>query len=180
MFMRETNKFLLRIADYHIKNMNGQDASQEEVYALWSFMNMLTSAKCKSLYARGESDANLQKHYCADTSSLEVLLNTIFCIGEKGRICLEDSDWIDPDDTTIRNFTKIYKLLNSAIKSAGKGRQGRVKKMQVFISRNQAFADAFLANNENLIKRYDKLCVEKRKMVNLYYLAILHTINSYS
>lgn len=176
--MEEINKFLLRLGDYHIKNINDEAASQEQVYVLWSFMNILTPSKFKTMFARGESDSNLQKHYLADTTNIRYLLDMIFCVGEKGRVCFDNDDWIDPDDTDIGNFARICTLLNSALKSAAKGTPERVNRMHKFIQKNKTFSDAFLLAKENLIKRYEKLCSEDRTKVNLYYLAILHTINS--
>ncbi|MBD5379638.1 MAG: hypothetical protein HDR74_07105 [Bacteroides sp.] len=139
---------------------------------------MLTPSRHKTLFARGESDANLRKHYFEDTSSMDQLLYMIFCIGEKGRICLNDNDWIDPDDISIDNFSRIYAILNTALKTADKGSPYRRERMAEFISENKRFADAFLSEKKAVLNKYNNLGSEERKKINLYYLAILHTINS--
>ena len=177
--MRESEKFLLRLGDYHIMNLDEHEASPEQIYKLWSFMNILCPYRLKTLFARGESDENLQKHYLYDTHTLPQLLNTIFYIGEKGRLCLNDNEWIDPDDINTDNFIKIYNLMNSVLKSAEKGSAGRVQRMKEFIAKNSSFVKSFLTDKKTMITRYQKLSSEKRKMANIYYLSIIHTINSY-
>ena len=178
--MRQTEKFLLQLGDYHILNINGKEATSSQIYSLWSFMNMLPHAVSKNIFARGESDKNLRKHYLTDTTNISLLLDTIFCIGEKGRVCLDDNNWIDPDDITAKNFTIICTLLRSVLESADKGSPGRVERMREFIRRNTSFHKAFTNDINNVVSNYTRLSSQKRAAVNIYYLSILHTINSYS
>lgn len=170
--------FLLRFEDYIIKDMEGDDLTTAQLYVLWSVMNFLTSSRSTTLIARGESDENLRKHYFADTEQLPLLLNTIFNIGEKGRLCLGNDDWIDPDDISIKNFEKITKLLQSVLNTAYKGSTGRIKSMTDFISKNRDFANDFISGGRNLNKKYERLESENKRLINMYYLSIVHTINS--
>lgn len=176
--MKEFKSFLLSFGEYDIKNIDCQDVTSAQIYSLWSFLNMLTPYRGKTLIARGESDENLRNHYCADTTQLPMLLDFMFTIGEKCRQCFSDNMYIDPDDTSCHNFSEICYLLRNALVSAGKGSSGRIKIMNDFISKNWEFADAFLSKERILTEKYKRLDSERRKLVNMYYLAILHTINS--
>lgn len=176
--MKISDLFLLRIGDYELKNIDGDGLSPSQTYTLWSFLNILTPSRGKTLMARGESDRNLRKHYGVDTNELPLLLNMMFNIGEKGRLCLNDDGGIDPDDISIESFITICQLLETSLKSAEEGSCGRIKRMKDFITKNGDFANAFISNKEDLIVKYSELSAEKKKLVNMYYLTIIHTINS--
>lgn len=141
-------------------------------------MTMISSSRIKTLIARGESDSNLLIHYNTNTSNPTLLCEFMFNIGEKGRLCLRDDKWVDPDDVTEDNFKNICKMLSDALKSASKGSANRIKKLQAFISRNKRFVTSLLKSADGIVKKYSKLSTGDKKMVNLYYLAILHTINT--
>lgn len=70
--------------------------------------------------------------------------------------------------------------MNSVLKSAEKDSEGRVQKMEEFIAKNSTFVKYFLTDKKALTMRYQKLSSEKRKMIYIHYLSIIHTINSYT
>ncbi len=97
-------------------------------------------------------------------------------------MCWNEKKFIDPDDTSSDNFRSICETLKKyIIKEGCKGNTDRAKKMRDFYFRNQRFCYAFelkkrWKNKWN--KKYKLLSDNDKKMVNLYYLSIAHTINS--
>lgn len=61
--MRESDLFILRLEDYNIKNIHGEDLTPTQIYDFWSFLNFLKPSRDKTLIARGESDENLRRHF---------------------------------------------------------------------------------------------------------------------
>lgn len=161
------------------KDANMIQLSSEQCATFCTFMMMLSSSGKKSIIARGDSDENLLKHYNVDTSDPQILAQYIFKIGAKGRLCLYHENGIDPDDTTTDNFSAICRHLKYALKNADHGTTPRSTKMKNFISRNKCFYDGILNDGSKLISRYNKLSTCEKRDINIYYLYILHTINSH-
>lgn len=158
---------------------NGVALSQIELMKFWNFVNMLIGSRYSTIIMRGESDSNLQYQYNFDTKTPELLAKCIFMVGEKGRICWSVKNFINPDDTSNENFRLICEMLNQSIKEGlNKGNENRKQKIQDFYSRNRRFCEAF-DGIDSLIGIYEKLKLDDRKKVNLYYLSLLHSINGY-
>lgn len=66
------------------------------------------------------------------------------------------------------------------LESASKGSPGRRERMNNFISHNSDFANAFISRGDSLLNKYERLSSEDKKAVNMYYLALVHTINPYA
>lgn len=159
---------------------NGLHLCQRELVQLWNFMNMLTGSRYTTFIMRGESNENLRKQFNNDTNSPELLAQCIFMAGEKARLCWSEKKYLDPDDTSLDNFRSICKLLNTSIIDGRlRGSCSRKQRMQDFFIRNQEFCNA-INETEDLIIKYNKLLTKDKKKVNLYYLSIAHTINSYN
>lgn len=159
---------------------NGQPLSQREIVQFWNFMNMLTGSRYTTFIMRGESNENLRKQFNRDTDSPNLLAQSIFMAGEKARLCWANIKYLDPDDTSLNNFRSICKLLStSIIDGRHRGSCSRKQKMQDFFIRNEEFCND-INKIEELIIKYKKLSTKDRKKVNLYYLSIAHTINSYN
>ena len=161
-----------------LKNHEDEDLPQEDVQKLWGFYNMIKWSRECSFVFRGESDENLMSQFGVDSHSPELLAKYLFMVGEKGRICWEKKRYLDPDDTSKENFETICKALSNYIREGCRGERSRAQRMRDFYSRNEEFCRAF-DSIDDIVARYDKLKAKDKRRINLYYLAIAHTINSY-
>lgn len=161
-----------------LKNHNDEDLPHEDMHKLWGFYNMIKGAReCLFLF-RGESDENLMRQFGVDSSSPDLLAKYLFMVGEKGKICWENKRYLDPDETSKENFESICKALAKYIREGCHGESRRAKRMREFSMRNEEFCRAF-DKIDDIVVKYDKLKAKDRVRINLYYLAIAHTINSY-
>ena len=76
-------------------------------------------------------------------------------------------------------FSGSYRLNTSIIDGRRRGSCSRKQKIQDFFIRNQEFCNA-INEIEDLAIKYNELSTEDKIKVNLYYLSIAHTINSYN
>lgn len=157
---------------------NGEPLRQYELMKLWEFMNMMIGSRYSTFILRGESNENLRTQYNYDTHTPELLAQCIFMTGEKGRICWNNNRFLDPDDVSSENFELICLTLLNYINEGCKQTGNRSKKINDFLSRNPMFYSA-LNNTKTIVHTYQKLSNENKKIINLYYLAIAHTINSH-
>lgn len=164
------------LSDYNLLRSNGCELSHEQVLKLWEFYNLLSGSMNSRFIFRGESDRNLLTQFNADTHTPEILAECLFMTGEKGRICWADNGGIDPDDVSNENLLNICRSLTRYIEDGVKSGGNRAKKIIRFCEQNEEFCKG-IKNEPTLIKAYEKLETEDRMNVNLYYLAIAHTIN---
>lgn len=177
--MNKYESLYFALSNSQIVNSNGETLSQDELLMLWNFINLLIGSRYSTFIFRGESNENLIKQYNWDTNVPDLLAQCIFMTGEKGRMCWNQKKILDPENTSSDNFQSICKMINNCIeRGCTKGNVNRRQKILDFVQRNQRFCDAF-KNIEQLVHTYNKLTEDDRKIVNLYYLSILHTINSY-
>lgn len=161
-----------------LRNHYGEDLPQEDVLKLWGFFNMIKWTRECSFVMRGESNVNLMNQFGTDANHPDLLAKYLFMTGEKGRICWENKRYLDPDDTRKENFEVICKALARYIREGCRGENGRAQRMRDFYNRNESFCRAFESIG-GIVSRYVKLKAKDRRRVNLYYLTIAHTINSY-
>lgn len=159
-------------------NDEGIVLMQDELLKLWDFYQMMVGSTLSTIILRGESDENLRSQFNTDTQNPTLLAKYLFMVGEKGRMCWNDKEFLNPDDNTSENFRKICLALKRYIDEGCKGITGRSFKMRDFYDRNGDFCRA-LENTDEIVAKYSKLKSKERRGVNLYYLAIAHTINSY-
>lgn len=159
-------------------NDEGGALSQDELMKLWGLYNMMAGSTLSTFILRGESDDNLRSQYGTDTQNPTLLAKYLFMVGEKGRLCWNNKEFLNPDDITPENFRKICKALKRYINEGCRGNTGRSFIMRNFHDRNIDFCSA-LENTDDIEAKYSKLKSKERRAVNLYYLAIAHTINSY-
>ena len=167
------------IYNCNLKSSDMNELTHKQCVNFCSFIMLLSSSRKMSWFARGESDDNLSKHYNVNTSNPQLLAQIMFNIGAKGRLCLHNENGIDPDGISTDNFIKICNLIKSALRNADKGCSNRACRMRKFISDNRCFVDDFLNDGSKLVSKYDNLSVYEKKEINIYYLYILHTINSH-
>ena len=140
---------------------------------------MLNGSRYSTFILRGESNENLRGQYNFDANTPDLLSQCMFMTGEKGRMCWNEKTFLNPDDVSSENFKLICDLLYGLItEGLERGGNNRVQKMKDFELRNQDFCNAF-REVKNIIYLYKKLSVRDRRKVNIYYLSIAHTINSY-
>lgn len=164
------------LSDLRLLRSEGSDLSHEEILKLWEFYSMLTGSMNSRFIFRGESDRNLINQFNVDTRTPDILAECLFMTGEKGRICWADNGGIDPDDVRSENLLSICKSLTSYIEDGVNSGGNRAKRIIRFCEKNEDFCKG-IKNEPALIKAYEKLETEEKRMVNLYYLAIAHTIN---
>lgn len=160
-------------------NDEGEALSQDELMKLWGLYNMMVGSTLSTFILRGESDENLRSQFGTDTENPRLLAKYLFMVGEKGRMCWTDKEFLDPDNVSEENFRKICKTLYRYIDEGCRGHSGRTFKMRDFYNRNTEFCRA-LENTDEIVAKYAKLNNKVRRAVNLYYLSIAHTINSYA
>lgn len=161
-----------------LKNHDDEDLPQEDVLKLWGFFNMIKWTRGCSFVMRGESNENLMDQFGTDADHPDLLAKYLFMLGEKGRICWENKSYLDPDDTREANFEAICKALARYIKEGCRGKSGRAQRMRDFYDRNEGFCRAFESIGD-IVSKYVKLKAKDRRKINLYYLTVAHTINSY-
>jgi len=159
-------------------NEEGRALSHDELMKLWGLYNMMVGSTLSTFILRGESDENLRSQFGADTQNPTLLAKYLFMVGEKGRMCWNNKEFLNPDEVSVENFRKICRALSKYINEGCRGNTGRSFKMRLFYDSNTEFCRA-LENTDDIIGKYAKLKSKARRAVNLYYLAIAHTINSY-
>lgn len=172
----------LKISNATLMSADGGRLDPARVQAFWNFCNMLSSCGKVTFVSRGESDENLRDQFSGVDSSNPVALSRyIFMLGEKGRICRTDGNFIDPENTSPDTFRRICGQIRRALENADQGSTKRVERMQLFLRDNPEFCNAFKSECEDdLTEKYRKLDDDGRRAVNMCYLSILHAINTAS
>ena len=95
--------------------------------------------------------------------------------GEKGRICWADNEGINPDDVSTENFLRICMSLAKYIDEGLRAGGNRAKRIKTFCEKEKKFYDG-IKKGETFVGVYEELKPEVKRKVNLYYLAVAHTI----
>lgn len=161
----------------NLLNDEGIALSQDELLKLWDFYQMMVGSTLSTFILRGDSDENLRSQFDTDTHNPTLLAKYLFMVGEKGRMCWNNKEFLNPDEVTPENFRKICLALTRYIKEGCKGHTGRSEMMRDFYERNMQFCQD-LESIDAIVDRYAKLKPKVRRSVNLYYLSMAHTINS--
>ena len=169
LFFALSNKKLL--------NSSGQVLSLNELLKLWEFYNLIKGSSYSRLILRGESDENLYRQFYADTTTPVALAGCLFMTGEKARNCWNNNNFVDADDTSPDNFKRICESLYHAIHDGERSSSKRAKRIRFYCLNNAEFCKAF-ENIPSIVKEYVRLAVRDKQTANLYYLSIIHTINS--
>ena len=75
---------VLMLSNYRLLSRSGNELTQEELYKLFEFYNMMSDSPNSRYIYRGESDRNLMRQFNADTKTPEMLSECLFMTGEKG------------------------------------------------------------------------------------------------
>ena len=164
------------LSNFRLLNSNGNELSQEELNKFFEFYNMMSGSFNSRFIFRGESDRNLMRQYNVDTRTPELLSECLFMTGEKGRICWTDNEGINPDDDSTENFLRICTSLAKYIDEGLKAGGNRTKRIKAFCEKEEKFYDG-IKKGESFVGVYEKLKPEDKRKVNLYYLALAHTIS---
>jgi hypothetical protein len=95
--------------------------------------------------------------------------------GEKGRICWAENEGINPDDVSTGNFLRICTSLATYFDEGLRAGGNRTKRIKAFCEKEEKFYDG-IKKGETFVGIYEELKPEVKRKVNLYYLAIAHTI----
>lgn len=163
------------LLNHRLLNSNGNELSQEELNKLWEFYNMMLGSLNSRFIFRGESDRNLRSQFNVDTTTPALLSECLFMTGEKGRICWAENEGINPDDVSTENFLRICTSLTKYIDEGLRAGGNRAKRIKAFCEKEEKFCDE-IKNGKAFVASYEELKPEEKKKVNLYYLAIAHTI----
>lgn len=158
-------------------NDEGIALSQDELLKLWNFYQMMVGSTLSTFILRGDSDENLRSQFDTDTQNPTLLAKYLFMVGEKGRMCWNNKEFLNPDEVTPENFRKICIALTKYINEGRRGHTGRSEMMRDFYGRNKQFCQD-LESIDAIVEKYAKLKPKVRRSVNLYYLSMAHTINS--
>lgn len=164
------------LSDKRLLRSDGSELPHKDLVKFWEFYNLMTGSLLSRFIFRGESDRNLRRQFNVDTKTPEMLCECLFMTGEKGRICWADNDGMDPDDISAENFLNICSSLARYIDEGIGAGGNRAKRINAFCEKEELFCNG-IRNETVLVKAYEKLGQEDRMKVNLYYLAIAHTIN---
>lgn len=150
--------------------------TKSDIHQLWYFMlKIFHSPNCNIIF-RGESNQNFKDQYGIDVNDPQ-FTSVLFMIGEKGKSLRNLGSYFDIENTSVDNFRKICSSLNKWINNGSIGQSKRSQALQNFIDNNHDFCRSLLGVDE-LVMVYNGLDNEIKRNVNLYYLAIAHTINS--
>ena len=174
--MRQYNSLYIVLSNFRLINRDGNELSQDELRKLWEFYNLMTGSPYARFIFRGESDRNLMAQFNTDTQTPEILSECLFMTGEKGRLCWADNDGMNPDDVGTENFLTICRALARYIDEGLKSGGNRAKRIKTFCEKEEEFCKG-LKDEATLACVYERLNPEDKKKVNLYYLAIAHTVN---
>ena len=165
----------LMLSNYRLLSSNGDELIQEELNKLFEFYNMMSGSLNSKFIFRGESNRNLMRQFNFDTRTPEMLSECLFMTGEKGRICWTETEGINPDDVSAENFLRICKSLAKYIDEGLRAGGNRAKRIKAFCEKEEKFCDG-IRKGETFVGIYEELKHEVKQKVNLYYLAIAHTI----
>lgn len=165
----------LMLSNYRLLSSNGDELIQEELNKLFEFYNMMSGSLNSKFIFRGESNRNLMRQFNYDTRTPDMLSECLFMTGEKGRICWAENEGITPDDVSTENFLRICKSLAKYIDEGLRAGGNRAKRIKFFCEKEEKFYDG-IKKGEAFVSAYEKLKPEVKLKVNLYYLAIAHTI----
>jgi len=166
------------LSNKRLLNSSGRVLSHDELIKLWAFYNLIKGGSYSKLIMRGESDENLDWQFLADTKNPAVLAECLFMTGEKARICWNNRCFVDPDNTSVRNFEKICESLYYHIRDGLRGKGERAERLREYARKNEDFCKA-LENIPGILNSYSALGEKDRVLANLHYLSISHTINSF-
>ena len=165
----------LMLSYYRLLSSNGDELIQEELNKLFEFYNMMSGSLNSKFIFRGESNRNLMRQFNFDTRTPEMLSECLLMTGEKGRICWTETEGINPDDVSAENFLRICKSLAKYIDEGLRAGGNRAKRIKAFCEKEEKFCDG-IRKGETFVGIYEELKHEVKQKVNLYYLAIAHTI----
>ena len=168
-------KMFLMLSNIRLLNSNGDVLTQEELNKLFEFYNMMSGSLNSRFIFRGESNRNLMRQFNLDTRTPDMLSECLFMTGEKGRICWTETEGINPDDVSAENFLRICKSLAKYIDEGLRAGGNRAKRIKAFCEKEEKFCDG-IRKGETFVGIYEELKHEVKQKVNLYYLAIAHTI----
>lgn len=165
----------LMLSNFRLLNSNSNELTQEELNKLFEFYNMMSGSLYSRFIFRGESDRNLMRQFNVDTKTPGILSECLFMTGEKGRICWAENEGINPDDVSTGNFLRICTSLAKYFDEGLRAGDNRAKRIKVFCEKEEKFYDG-IKKGEAFVGAYEELKPEVKRKVNLYYLAIAHTI----
>lgn len=165
----------IMLSNYRLLSSNGNELTQEELNKLFEFYNMMSGSLYSRFIFRGESNRNLLRQFNCDTRTPDMLSECLFMTGEKGRICWADTEGINPQDISAENFLRICTSLAKHIDEGLRAGGNRAKRIKAFCEKEEKFYDG-INKGEAFVGAYEELKPEVKRKVNLYYLAIAHTI----
>lgn len=165
----------LMLSNFRLLNSNSNELTQEELNKLFEFYNMMSGSLYSRFIFRGESDRNLMRQFNVDTKTPGILSECLFMTGEKGRICWAENEGINPDDVSTGNFLRICTSLATYFDEGLRAGGNRTKRIKAFCEKEEKFYDG-IKKGETFVGIYEELKPEEKRKVNLYYLAIAHTI----
>ena len=168
-------KMFLMLSNFRLLNSNGDELTQEELNKLFEFYNMMSGSLNSRFIFRGESNRNLMRQFNFDTRTPDMLSECLFMTGEKGRICWTETEGINPDDVSTGNFLRICTSLAKYIDEGLRAGGNRTKRIKAFCEKEEKFYDG-IKKGETFVGIYEGLKPEVKRIVNLYYLTIAHTI----
>ena len=115
------------------------------------------------------------RQFNVNTKNPEILSECLFMTGEKGRMCWAENEGINPDDVSTETFLSICTSLAKYIDEGLRAGRNRAKRIKAFCEKEEKFYDG-IKKGETFVKAYEELKTEEKRKVNLYYLAIAHTI----
>lgn len=189
--MDRNTEILSTLSNLNILDSKEKELSRNKLIDFWNFIHLLVAPKSCTFFVRAESNKNLKEQYNYDIQDIRVLLECIFMVGEKAHVCWSISDFLDPNNITVENFKRICDQLLQDIDGGCKGEckgeckgdcKTRPKVMNNFKNKNQLFyneIDEINCHDSKLIRKYMNLNEENKKLVNFYYLSVIHTMNSH-
>ena len=108
--MRLYSPIYFVLSGCRLLNDEGEALSQDELMKLWGLYNMMVGSTLSTFILRGESDENLRSQFGTNTENPALLAKYLFMVGEKGRTCWTDKEFLNPDDVSEESFRNSSEL----------------------------------------------------------------------
>lgn len=167
-----------RLSSYTLRTNEGDVLDDYNRRTFLNFVSEFLPLKGKRIVYRGDSFQNIKSQFNEENIDNHLLSHYIFVMGTKARACWDMTPILMVGNTEPKNFNSILHELREALKGFAKGSPSRVRKMKNFVSANKNFCHEVMNNSTMIELNYQRLDDDDKVFVNLFYLTLLHTLNS--
>lgn len=169
---------LEKLGSYTLRNDVGNVLDENQKRAFLQFVKDFIPRKHKRIIYRGDSLDDMKAQFKYKNIDNNMLPYYIFAMGPKARACWDMTPKLIASNTTVENFKSILKKLRDGLKGYNHGGSYRTKRMNVFVASNEDFCKKIISDSASIEHNYQRLSKVEKEIINLFYLTLLHTLNS--